>query len=321
MTKIGERERLRLLREMETRHAAGLTLLDPPKPKPPPVVKPWRDVKPRRGRHNRGSVVGMYRLGTERPRVRPLDRVFNARCVHCGTARVVVLKRAHLLVCPCQHQIVVEGEKLIGRRFGRLIVMRVDPSRMHEGQGRYVICRCRCGNERSYRVAALNAKRAKSCGCAAKEKPRSPKGDHKSPEYSVWLQLRCGSRTPSASTWKRLGAKGLKLCDLWWNSFERFLADVGHQPRKGYGLYRIDTNKDFEPGNVAWMTKQERAHLAFEKYTVDGVTDTKRGLCRHFGLSLATVRRTMRVRSLSFEDAVQTCYAKKALQIANALSK
>ena len=55
---------------------------------------------------------------------------------------------------------------LKGKRFGRLVVMYLDPSPYYDKtQGRRWVCGCDCGNEVSVTTGKLNAGRVKSCGC------------------------------------------------------------------------------------------------------------------------------------------------------------
>lgn len=59
------------------------------------------------------------------------------------------------------------------------------------------------------------------------------------PEYYLW------------------GGRGIKVCDRWKDCFPAFLWDVGEKPDYGvtgheWSLDRIDSEKDYEPGNVRW---------------------------------------------------------------------
>lgn len=62
---------------------------------------------------------------------------------------------------------------LTGQRFGRLTVLKRDTSKT--GHGAYWICKCDCGNIKTYRGDSLRKKKIISCGCWRDERCRSGK--------------------------------------------------------------------------------------------------------------------------------------------------
>lgn len=67
--------------------------------------------------------------------------------------------------------------------------------------------------------------------------------------------------------------KGIGVCQEWAQDFDAFLRDVGHRPSQDYCLHRIDNEKGYEPGNVAWVTRSEHSklHNAARRMLKEGV--------------------------------------------------
>lgn len=96
------------------------------------------------------------------------------------------------------------------------------------------------------------------------------------PEYDVWNQIRKACQNPRNSRWHLCGAKGIKVCPQWQTSFVTFILDMGRRPSDEHILVRIDTNKDYAPGNVYWkLTKGYYIREVFENIlTLCGETHT-----------------------------------------------
>lgn len=80
--------------------------------------------------------------------------------------------------------------------------------------------------------------------------------------YQSWADMKDRCYNQAAKQYKYYGAKGIKVCDRWKNSFTKFLEDMGKAPR-GYSLSRKGDKGNYEPGNVFWKLKAENSSEAF----------------------------------------------------------
>ena len=150
---------------------------------------------------------------------------------------------------------------LTGRRFGRLVVTATFEKRKPRNQSKvFWLCNCECGKEAWVFSHQLTAGITKSCGCFRREsatKRGTRHGRHGTPEYRAWMNMnrRCNNR--NTSDYKNYGGRGIAVCARW-QSFERFLKDMGTMPGKGYTVDRRDNDGNYEPGNCQWATKKEQ---------------------------------------------------------------
>jgi len=81
----------------------------------------------------------------------------------------------------------------------------------------------------------------------------------RTPTYNSWRKARERVYNPNANNYKYYGAKGVKMCDSWVDSFETFLEDMGERP-EGTTIDRINPAGDYEPDNCRWSTPKVQAN-------------------------------------------------------------
>ena len=65
--------------------------------------------------------------------------------------------------------------------------------------------------------------------------------------YAIWQNIRARTCANGED-----GKLGIRMYHAWQEDFQQFISDVGLPPAHQYGLFRLDTRRDWAPGNVTW---------------------------------------------------------------------
>lgn len=91
-------------------------------------------------------------------------------------------------------------------------------------------------------------------------------------EYVAWQHMKQRCYNSSDPKYKDYGARGIKVCQRWLNSFGNFLLDMGYKSSIELTLERKDNNGNYEPDNCEWATRAKQSHNTRQiKLTQDDV--------------------------------------------------
>lgn len=157
--------------------------------------------------------------------------------------------------------------KSIGRKFGKLTVLKdLEPLVTPSGQkNRLCLCKCECGNIKKVRFLHLNHNRIRSCGCLTKKL----NGKSKTPIGRLYHGIK--SRISHYHSERHLYYdKGIGMCEEWMNdfeSFEKWCKENGY--KKGLHIDRKDGNKGYSPSNCRFVTPKVNCNNRYNTKYVD----------------------------------------------------
>jgi hypothetical protein len=167
---------------------------------------------------------------------------------------------------------------IIGKKFGKLKV--IEKYGIKQGYISWK-CQCNCGKVIIVRGDSLRSGNSTSCDCWHKiqnidcGKVERGYGKHILVYTYRDMMRRCYFKNDKI--YHRYGGRGIKVCNLWKNSFISWLKDIGTKPGLNYTLDRIDNNGNYEPGNVKWSTyKEKRINSTSIKLTQNDVDEIRK---------------------------------------------
>jgi len=160
-----------------------------------------------------------------------------------------------------------------GQRYGRLVALSISH---RKGYRTYWLCQCDCGNTTNVYLGKLTTGSTKSCGCLKIEVQQNGSITHGmagTKVYNTWARMKARCYDKNNPKYNEWGGRGVTICDEWLHDFETFYEYVGNEPSKSHQIDRINNNKNYEPGNVHWVTGTENARNKRNSkwWFVDGV--------------------------------------------------
>ena len=196
----------------------------------------------------------------------------------------------------------------LGSVFGRLTVVAREGSLNGKAAWR---CTCTCSESTVVTGDDLRRGMVKSCGCYRKSGDYSTThGHHRgraSPTYASWQSMKNRCYDEKSISYKYCGAKGIRVCARWLESFENFLADMGVRP-EGTSLDRERTLEDYSPENCRWVDRVGQMNNTTRNRIVThhGVSKTLQQWCRDLGLPYLKTYYQVVTKGQVFSDYVQS---------------
>ena len=139
---------------------------------------------------------------------------------------------------------------MIGVKYNKLTAIKELGT--NKSRHKIYLFKCECGNDKVATAINVRANRVKSCGCLSKKH-----GKFGTKIYSVWAGMKSRCYYEKNENYINYGARGIKVCERWKNSFINFYEDMGDKPSAKHQLDRIDNDGDYDPSNCRWVTPSE----------------------------------------------------------------
>lgn len=217
-----------------------------------------------------------------------------------------------------------QHEKYYGKKFSKLTIIKLSYFNIEEGFNRaIVLCNCDCGNEKAIRLKDILNGKTQSCGCLLKEKSGAraiTHGKTETTEYRIWSNMLTRCYNQKSESYKYYGARGIKVCERWLNSFENFFMDMGNRPSLRLTLDRIDNDGNYEPSNCRWATySQQRNNQRVSNKTTfieyNGTTKRLVDWASLLQIKYQTLYSRVVVKRMSGEDAINYGLEEKKQQL------
>lgn len=183
-----------------------------------------------------------------------------------------------------------------GDIFGDLTVIKELPFKRSGKRGakkRFFLCLCQCGNIVERGLDKLLMDRDHYCDECNYDKMRNRPAHNRTHNmtdtnlYYRWNRIRGCCRNPKHHDFYKYGARGINVCDEWYNDFMSFyIWSINNGYERGLTIDRIDNNGGYFPSNCRWvdMKVQSNNRSNNVKYDYNGELLGLSEICRKLGL-------------------------------------
>lgn len=185
-------------------------------------------------------------------------------------------------------------ENVIGKRFGKLLVLENLQIKKHSSTLHK--CLCDCGNITEVPLSYLKSGHTKSCGCLRI-------GKHKTHNlcdtrlYSIYYGILKRCYNKNHSFYYNYGGRGISVCKDWLYNFENFYYwAIKNGYQENLMIDRIDNDKGYCPENCRWVDrKTQNSNTRRNKFfTFNGQTKTISDWAMEMGIPKTTLFRRIK---------------------------
>lgn len=196
---------------------------------------------------------------------------------------------------------------ITGNKYGMLTVIR-RAENAPKGITRWE-CQCDCGNIVIVRGRNLKNGAVKSCGClkSVANKKRSRHNMTGTRLYQAWANIKQRCYHENNPWYKFYGARGIKMCDIWRESFEAFAEwALSNGYQDDLTIERINNDRGYEPNNCKWIGLGAQANnkRSNVKITYKNETHTLSEWCKIYGVEYYLVYNRIHKNRWDFERAI-----------------
>lgn len=157
----------------------------------------------------------------------------------------------------------------VNEKYGKLTIKEIYQEKCKRQNRSYALCDCDCGNNNCrIRLSDLFRGEIQSCGCRHIFNSRNGQvvyenGTHGltgAPIHNRWSSMISRCTNPNLKVYKWYGGKGVKVCSEWMEFINFYNWAMANGYRDDLTIDRIDSNGDYCPENVRFVTMKEQAN-------------------------------------------------------------
>lgn len=191
----------------------------------------------------------------------------------CGNIVVVrseLLRLGKTKSCGCLKHEYKPQKDLVGKRFGRLSVIKLVGR--NTSKKLVYLCECDCGNMVEVVGAELRNGHTQSCGCLRKQIVQEQKTTHGLSKHkirSVWRNMIARCENPDAEGYKNYGGRGITVCKEWHDLevFAKWAFESGYSEE--LTIERKDVNGNYCPENCCWATMKVQCNNKRDNHFIE----------------------------------------------------